>query len=141
VNLEREIALELFVDWLLQQLVIRSASIIVDRQVRRPQICLMPLNKNLIRHRVNGILANIDVMLVDILVFLAGTCDSAILVNLDEAQQLPQRELKRSIELILSPLLQRGARVYLSVSGLDSKQHFEGMNSSSARTLKSFYLC
>jgi hypothetical protein len=45
------------------------------------------------------------------------------------------------LELILSPLLQRGVGVFLSVSGLNSEQLFQGMDSSGARMLEIVYRC
>jgi hypothetical protein len=140
---ERSIALELLVDWMGLQLASCSAASVADptaRCVLQDGLVTCLLDKDSLRHHVAHGMAALDVLVVDVLQFVAGSTasplETAILVNLDEAQQLPQRELMHVLELILSPLLQRGVGVFLSVSGLNSEQLFQGMDSSGARMLE-----
>lgn len=138
-NLEREIATELLIDWSFQQIELLDAGSSEGADPAGFHLQLgprEPLDKDRVRHLVAQMLSTYDIMLVDVLKFLSGSAESAILVNLDEAQLLPQEGLRRAIELLVSPLLQSGVLVLVSISGLDSEQLFEGMDSSGARTLE-----
>lgn len=153
-NLDRDVALEILTAWMFQQprsphevVSVAATAAAAPVESVRPNVgALSFLFKNELRQALSSHLASFDLSVRAVLLFIVGVAtdtphapsqdDLVVLINLDEAQNLSANLLKHVIELILSPLLQNGIRVFLSVSGLNSEQICRGINSTGARILE-----